>query len=100
MNVETLLLRTFFESEKYQYMLKFIESDGEPRMGFTTFYGNKGHWNPGKKHFFMSIEKWKCFREAVAQFNENVKRGATLTGSPQISLSYIIFSIYSFDIIL
>ena len=99
MDVETLIVRTFFESEKYHYRLKFIEFNGEPRVGISTFYANKGHWNPGKKHFFMSIEEWKCFMEAVGQFDEDVKRGATLIISPQISLSYIIFSIYSFAII-
>ena len=57
MNVETLLVRTFFESEKYQYRLKFIESKGQPRVRFSNFYANKGHWNPGKKHFFMSMEE-------------------------------------------
>ena len=60
---------------------------------------DKGHWKHGKKHFFMSMEEWKCFTEAVAQFDEDLKIGATLTGSTQISLSYIIFSIYSFAII-
>ena len=99
MNVETLLVRTFFESEKYQYLLKFIESNGEPQFGIRTFYAKKGHWNPGKQHFFMSLEEWKCFMEAVGQFDEDVNRGATLIGSTQIALSYQIFSIYSFDII-
>ena len=73
MNVESLLERTFFESQKYQYRLKFIESNGEPRVGISTFYANKGRWNPGKKHFLMSLEEWKCVMEAVGQFNEDVK---------------------------
>ena len=99
MDVETRMVRTFFESEKYQYRLKFIESNGQPRVGISTFYAYKDHWNPGKKHFFMSLEEWKCFMEAVGQFDEDVKRGATLIRSTQISLSYLIFSIYSFAII-
>ena len=99
MYLETLFLRTFVESVKYQYRLNFIESSGEPRVGISTFYTNKGHWNPGKNNFFMAIEEWMCFMEAVAQFAEDGKRGASLTGSSQISISYIIFSIYSFDII-
>ena len=99
MNMETLLVRTFFESEKYQYRLKFIESNGQPRVGISTFYAYKDHRNPGKKHFFMSLEEWKCFMEAVGKFDVDGKRGETLIGSTQISLSYIIFFIYSFDII-
>ena len=98
MDVETRMVRTFFESEKYQYRLKFIESNGQPRVGISTFYAYKDHWNPGKKHFFMSLEEWKCFMEAVGQFDEDVKRGATLIRSTQISLSNFIFSIYSFAI--
>ena len=99
MDVETRMVRTFFESEKYQYRLKFIESNGQPRVGISTFYAYKDHWNPGKKHFFMSLEEWKCFMEAVGQFDEDVKRGATLLRSTQISVSYKIFSIYFFAII-
>ena len=99
MDVETRMVRTFFESEKYQYWLKFIESNGQPRVGISTFYAYKDHWNPDKKHFFMSLEEWKCFLEAVGQFDEDVKRGATLLRSTQISVSYKIFSIYSFAII-
>ena len=68
-------------------------------MGISTFYAYKDHWNQGKKHFFMSLQERKCFMEAVGLFNEDVKRGATLIRSTQISLSYIIFSIYSVAII-
>ena len=100
MKVETLLLRTFFESGKCQYRLKFVEYNGEPRMGISTFYANKWHSNSGLKLLFISLEEWKCFMEAVGQFDEDVKRGATLIRSAQISLAYIIFSMYSFDIIL
>ena len=82
--METLFVQTFFESEKYQYRFKFIETNGEPSVGISTFYANKGHCNPVKKHFFMSMEKWKCFMEAVAQFGKDVRRGGTLTGSTQI----------------
>ena len=94
MNVETLLVRTFFESEKYQSRLKFIESNGELRVGISTFYANKWHWNPGKKHFFMSMEEWKCFMEAVGQFDEDVKRGATLIRSTQIPIVCIYYFPY------
>ena len=73
MDVETRMVRTFFESEKYQYRLKFIQSNGEPRVGISTFYAYKDHWNPVKKHFFMSLEEWKCFRKAVGQIDEDVK---------------------------
>ena len=99
MDVETRMVPSFFESEKYQYRLKFIESNGQPRVGISTFYAYNDHWNQGKKHFLMSLEEWKCFMEAVGQFDEDVKRRATLIRSTQISLSYIIFSIYSFAII-
>ena len=75
------MVRTFFESEKYQYRLTFIESNGQPRVGISTFYTYKDHWNPGKKHFFMSLEEWKCLMEAVGQFDEDAKRGATLIRS-------------------
>ena len=99
MDVETRMVRTFFESEKYQYRLKYIEAIGQALVVITKFDADKEHWNPGKKHFFMSLEECKCFMEAVGQFVEVVKRGETLIRSTQISLSYIIFSIYSFAII-
>ena len=41
----------------------------------------------------------EVLHEAVGQSDEDVKPGATLIRSIQISLSYIIFCIYSFDII-
>ena len=72
MPVETLLVRTLFESEKYQNRLKFIESNAEPRVGISTFYANKRHWNPGKKHFHMSMEECNCFTEGVAQTRSEV----------------------------
>ena len=99
MDVEIRMVRTFFESEKYQYRLKFIESNGQPRVGISSFYAVKDYWNPGKKHFFMSLEESTCFMEAVGEFDEDAKRGATLLRSTQISVSYKIFSIYSFVII-
>ncbi|KAF0139321.1 MAG: hypothetical protein FD143_3571, partial [Ignavibacteria bacterium] len=34
-------------------------------MGISTFYAYKVQWNPGNKHFFMSLEEGKCFMEAV-----------------------------------
>ena len=60
MNVETLWVWTFIESQSYQYKLKFIESNGEHRVGISTLYANNEDWNAGKKHFFMSLEEWKC----------------------------------------
>ena len=41
----------------------------------------------------------KCFILAVRQFDEAENRGALLIRATQIPISYIIFSIYSFDII-
>ena len=46
----------------------------------------------------MSSEEWKCFIEAVGQFDEDEKRGATLIRSTQSSVSHKIFSIYCFDL--
>ena len=76
MNVENLLVRAFFETEKYQSSLIFIESKGEPPVWISTFYANKGHLIPWKKHFLMPVEVWKCFKEAVRHFDDDGKRGA------------------------
>ena len=99
MNVVTLFGGPLFDSEKYQYRLKFIEYIGEPRVGISTFCANKGQCNSGKKLFYISREACKCFMEAVGQFDEDEKRGATLIGSTQISLSnkkfaYIPFTLF------
>ena len=85
MDVETRILRTFFESEK-KYGLKFIESNWQPRVRISNYYAYKNHSNPGKKNYLMSLEEWKCARSAVGQFEENVQRGGTLIRSTQISL--------------
>ena len=79
MDIETRMVRPFFESEKYQYRLKLIDSSGQLRVGISTFYSNHGRWNPGKKHFFMSLEEWNCFMAAVGHFNDAVQRGSYFT---------------------
>ena len=63
--------------EKYQYLLKFIESNGQPSVGISTFYANNGRWNPSKE-FCMSREEWKWFIGAVVQIDEDVQGGAPL----------------------
>ena len=78
MEVDNRLVRTFYECSAYQYRLKLIYRGGEARVGISTFYANKGKWNPGKKHFFMSYEEWNCFMKEVVRFDENVQRGAEL----------------------
>ena len=87
MDVEIRMVLTIFESEKYQFRLKFIESNGQPRVGISTFYAYKDQWNPGKKHFFMWLEEWKCYIEAFGQFDEDRKRVTTLIRSTQIQIS-------------
>ena len=100
MDVERPMVCTFLQAEKYHSRLNFLKSNGQPCVAISTFYNYKDHWKPGKKHFSMSLKECKCFMEAVGQFDEDVKRSATLIRSKQIALAYIIFSIYSFDIIL
>ena len=75
MSLDNRVVRTFYENARYQYRLKLIYREGNPRVGISTFYPNKGAWSPGKKHFFMTIEEWNCFMEKVTYFNEDVQRG-------------------------
>jgi hypothetical protein len=75
MSIDNRLVRTFFENTEYQYRMKLIYRDGNPRVGISTFYPNKGNWCPGKKHFFMKYEEWNNFMSKVFAFNEDVQRG-------------------------
>ena len=75
MSIDNRLVRTFYQGEKYQYRLKLIYREGEPRVGISTFYPNKSSWSPGKKHFFMSYEEWTNFMAEVVSFHEDILRG-------------------------
>ena len=49
----------FFDSEEFQYRVKFIDSKGQPRVAISTCYAIKDQWTPRKKHFFISAEEGK-----------------------------------------
>ena len=63
-------------------------------MGLTTLYAYEDQWNPGKKQFFMSLERCKTFTEAIWEFDADLKGGATLITSRQILLAYNNFHIF------
>ena len=69
MDVETRMGPILFESEKYQYQHKFIDSNRQPRVPMSTFTAYIDNSNPAHMHLFMTLEEWKFFIEAVGHFD-------------------------------
>ena len=77
LDVESHMVLSFIESEKYQGLLKFNMSNGQLRLALSTFYANRDQWNPGKNHFILSLEEWNWVIDAVGLFEEDMKPGET-----------------------
>ena len=68
------------------------------RVGISTLYLYKDHWNSEQKQFFISLEDWKWLLVPYSQFDQGLQRGGTLIRSTEIPIVNSIIPIYSIDI--
>ncbi|KAF0155395.1 MAG: hypothetical protein FD188_3146 [Ignavibacteria bacterium] len=69
------ITRIFHMEQSQSFRMKLVYKDGQPLVGLSEFYMDKGQWVPGHRHFYLAYESWCDLMKHIQPFHEQVKKG-------------------------